>query len=78
MRAGGRPGGTEMTYEWTAGDDRDCGTQRLVSQTVGRPFVAEGGFGLERKTGGACPAWPLNNNNNNNNSFLFTAIVTNL
>ena len=35
-----------------AGDERGSDTQRLASQTMGRPFVAEGGLGLERKTCG--------------------------
>ena len=39
------------------GDDRGSDTQRLVSQTMGRPFVAEGGLGLERKTGGLVVLW---------------------
>ena len=39
------------------GDDRGGDTQRLASQTMGRPFVAEGGLGLERKTGGLVVLW---------------------
>ena len=34
------------------GDDQGCDDQRLVSQTMDRPFVADGGFGLGRKTRG--------------------------
>ena len=58
------------------GDDQGCDTQRLVSPTMGRPFVAEGGFGLGRKTREVLAMWdtahlcphltrPLTNNNNN-------------
>ena len=39
------------------GDDQGCDTQRLVSQTMGRPFVAEGGFGLERKPREVLAMW---------------------
>ena len=39
------------------GDDQGCDTQRLVSQTMGRPFVAEGGFGLGRKPREVLAMW---------------------
>ena len=44
--------GTALT-----GDERGSDTQRLASQTMGRPSVAEGGLGLERKTGGLVVLW---------------------
>ena len=45
-------GVADSDTEHAHGDDQGCDTQRLVSQTMGRPFVAEGGFGLGRKTRG--------------------------
>ena len=39
------------------GDDQGCDTQRLVSQTMGRPFVAEGGFGLGCKPREVLAMW---------------------
>ena len=47
----------KLTHGGAQGDDQGCDTQRLVSQTMGRSFVAEGGFGLGRKPREVLAMW---------------------